>query len=556
MSEESIIGKFFGVLGFKVDHRGVEEFQNSLTGLKHAVEGIFAIAIIERAVEFVEKSIGAAAAVNDLAEVTEMSATRIDALGRVAAENSASLESMSSAIMSVYRATGQAAMGIGRNVKLFRTLGIDPKQIHGVDDAMTKLADKFQKMDMSKVIGTASRLGIDPMIAKAMKEMGGEGWRKAVQEAMGKGLLTDADYEQADKTEKTFKRFHILTSQISALLANQLAPWIRKAVDSVEKFLTENKVKIIEKIKGAMHFLSQILGVVWGWGERLFSSLTHLYQAMEKSRTAGEALRLVLVTIAFVKAGEIFDKVATAVNNMWTAFTAAPKALSIIGLILVGIGLLVEDFMAWKAGEESVFKDLNEKWPNAIKVISVAMEGLLAVWLDIVAAARVLGIIAKEDAAPKTSIAWYKKMQANPPLPPSADYADYMKMKAMIESGQHPAQQLFGNMASAAGPVLTMADVIRNGEATNKAKAADITGILADIEAKRPGALNPASIAGILADVDARRSLNQSVGGITYITGTKVEVKADTPERAKASGASVRDALSSQQIRDYQPRGI
>lgn len=536
MSEESLIGKFFGVLGLKVDHHGVEEFQKSLDHVKHAVEGIFMVEVGERIVEFVERSIGAAAAVNDLGEMTEMSARKIDALGRVAIENSSNVEAMQQAILGVYRATGQAAMGLGRNVKLFQTLGIHAKDSSGhvksAEVVMEELAEKFHGMDMAKVIGTAGRLGIDPMIAKAMKEMGAEGWRREMGEAMKKGLLSEADYQQADKTEKTFKRFHLVIGQISTLLANQLAPWLRRAVDALERFIVENKVEFIKRIHAAMKTLSGVLSTVWDWGSRLWDVMGKFLRRMEASRFAGETFRLVLVAIAAVKTAEIIEKVAAAVNNLWVALTKIPKLVAGIGLVAVAVGLLVEDWIGFKNGEESVIGDLEKRWPAAFKVISTAMEGLLKIWDDIVEAARSLGIIEKK-AAPKMSLARYAEYVKNgaPVGTPEAD--EFAEMDRLIKRGGHPMAMF----------------------AQNVDRARDISGAMAASIADKTGAVNRTAtgIGTVLADQEAR----QGNGVInTYITGTRVTVQADTDEHARMAGKSVRESLDSQRVRNYQPRSF
>ena len=525
MSEESIIGKFFGVLGFKVDHHGVEEFQRSLDHVKHAVQGIFATELIGHVMEFVERSIGAAAAVNNLGEVTEMSAEKIAALGRVAIDNSSNVDAMKEAILGVYRATGQAAMGIGRNVKLFQALGLHAKDSSGhvksAETMMGELADKFQKMDMAKVVATAGRLGIDPMIAKAMKEMGAEGWEKAVGEALGKGLLTEEDYRQADKTEKTFKRFHLITGQIAALLANQLAPWLRRAVDAIEKFITENKVQIVKKLHAAMGVLSSVLETIWYWGKHIWAVFESVYRWFNQTASAATAMKVAIGAIVALKLSSEIGKAASAAMGLFKSLGALP---SLFGLAIIAVGLLIDDFLVWKEGGESFIGDVEQKWPRAFEAIKTIMEGLVDTMNQVVEAGRVVGLIAPKATA-KTSMAWYKKMQENPPLPPSEDYAAYMDMKAMIESGQHPMQQL------AAAP----AQARENFVGTMQQRAAAPAQMMAElVEAKRAGAS----------------------GATMYITGTKIEIKADTPERAEQAGESARDALASQEIRNYQPRGI
>lgn len=560
MSDESIIGKFFGVLGFKVDHHGVEDFQKSLDHVKHAVQGIFAVELIGHVVEFVERSIGAAAAVNDLAEVTEMSAEKIAALGRVAIDNSSNVDAMKEAILGVYRATGQAAMGIGRNVKLFQALGLHAKDSSGhvksAETMMGEIADKFQKMDMAKVVATAGRLGIDPMIAKAMKEMGAEGWEKAVGEALGKGLLTEEDYRQADKTEKTFKRFHLITGQIAALLANQLAPWLRRAVDAIEKFITENKVEIVKKMHAGMRLLSRVLSEIWQVGASVYKAMAKVYEFFQKNERAGQALRAVFVALVGLRVAAWIRGVA---DSLAALRSSALLSLAPLALLVGGVVLIVQDWMAFKRGEESVFQSLSEKWPGAIKAIETAIRAVKEIWDAIVEDARELGLLSK----------------APPPKAGTPEFAQAISRSDALqaeveEKATNPLgvgkQPWYKGVAAhfLRGGIYDMQQTANALDILQKARDAK-----AAADAVEPGGssqLFGASVApegyylpsGPMSAGDVMGDRQRGSGDTTFvnITGTKVEIKADTPERARTAGDSARDALSSQRIRNNQPRGI
>lgn len=555
MSEESIIGKFFGVLGFKVDHKGVEEFKLSLEHTKRAVEGIFAVEILERVAAFIERSVGAAAATNDLGEMAEMSAEKVAALGRVAMDHSASIESMNSAILGVSRATGQAAMGLGRNVKLFQQLGIKAKDSSGhvknAEEVMGELADKFQTMDMSKVMATAGRMGINPMVAKMMKELGREGWQKAVSEALGKGILSEEDYRQADKTEKTFKRFHLVTGQIATLLANQVAPWFRRVVDVMEGFFVEHKVAFTKRLHEAMKTLSEVLSRVWGFGSKLFDVMSKLYSKMTATKYAGEAFRLVLVAIAAVEAAQTVGKIAEAVTNLYKAFTKIPKLLSGVSLLVVAVGLLVEDWLAFQNGEESVIGDLEKRWPTAFKVIKTSMDALLGVWDDILEAARALGII---QAAPpkKGSLAWYEQEKLKPHYQDSMSKEDWdlwSSTDALVKSGKHPEQVEAQKKLVESGANKNFQDW--KPQETSSWNWKDWLGSIFAGGSFGEMHQSMQMLKALNADQRAKAA---AAGATINITGTKVEVKADTDARAAKAGDSVVSKLGNQTlIRNYQP---
>lgn len=561
MNEESPIGKFFGLLGFKVDHSGLQEFKASLDHVKHAAEGIFAIAVIEKLTAFVERSIGAAAAVNDLAEITDLSAEKISALGRVAIENSVSVETMQGALQGVYRAAGQVAMGVGRNVQIFQKLGLSAKdaggKVKGADILMEELAGKFQSMDLAKAVGMGARLGLDAMLVKTMRSLGSKGWAEAVKEAMGKGLLTNEDYEAADKTERAFRRFHVVAGQLATLVANQLAPWLRRAVDAVEDFFVENKVEFTKKLHSAMKTLSEVLSRVWEFGSKLYDVMSKLYSKMNATKYAGEAFRLVLVAIAAVEAAQTVGKIAEAVTNLYKALTKIPKLLGGLSLLVVAVGLLVEDWLAFKNGEESVIGDLEKRWPAAFKAIKVVMDSLLGVWEDILDAARALGII---QAAPpkKGSLAWYEQEKSKPHYQDSMTKEDWdlwSNTKAQVEGGMHPEQLLAKKLMAESGAGQSFANwkPPESGVLTSTSSW-NWKDWLGSIFAGGSMGEMQQSMKMLHALNEDRRA--KEAAGNVYVTGTKVEVKADTPERAARAGESVREALANTQIRNYQPKGI
>ena len=527
---QSIIGKFFVALGLKIDDAGISKFQSQVQHLTHSVEVLgvaFGLELVKRVGEFVERSVGAAAAVQDFSEVTGMSAEKVAALGRVAVENSSSMEAMQGAIMGISRAVGMSAMGIGRHVKLFQQLGIAVKDSTGhvktADTVMSELADKFHGMDVTKRNAIAGRLGIDPLIAKAMADAGSAGWKAQVQGAMGKGLLNAADFEQAERTEKTFKRFHILTSQLTTLLANQLGPWIQKVVAATEKWLTENKVKIIKSIHEAGQRLAEVLGRIWEWGTKIWDIMVKLEGAIGRTNAAWTVMKVMLIAVAGLKFYETINNVAKAANDLWLALTKIPIKAAVIGMVMLAIGLLVEDFIAWKNGEESVLKDLSESWPTAIKAITTALQGMLDVWEGIVDAARALGLL-KEKALPDMS----------------------------TPEGRAARAQLLEN--------LTLAPAAMTGglPTTNAPASAEQSGLMSLMSARSAqGGTSATSMMDAANGVQAGllQLLSSKAGeSTTYVSGNTVVVQADTPQRAKEAGTSVREALSSQKIRNYQPR--
>ena len=282
-------------------------------------------------------------------------------------------------------------------------------------------------------------------------------------------------------------------------------------------------MKIIKAIHEGGQKLSEVLGHIWEWGEKLWGVMVKLETALGRTNLAWTAMKVMLVAFAGIKFYETIESIAKAVNNLWLAMTKIPVKAAAIGLVMLAVGLLVEDFLAWQNGEESVLKDLSERWPTAIKAITDSLQVMLDVWNDIVEAARALGLI-KAKAAPDMTTA----------------------------EGQAARRQLLEN--------LTVAPRVLTGglPTTNAPAGAEQSDLMSLMTARgAQGAGSAASTLDAATGVQAGllQLLSAKAGGDTvYVSGNTVVVQADTPQRAKEAGTSVREALSSQKIRNYQPR--
>lgn len=527
MAEESIIGKFFGLLGFKVETEGIDAFQAHLGHLTHAVEVAFGYEAIKMVGEFVERSIGGAASIQKLSEVVGVGADHIAAMDRVAVDNSSSVEAMNEAIRGVSRATGQAAIGLGRGGAMFKAIGLHAKDARGhvkdVDTVMGELADKFRGMDDAKRNAIAGRLGIDPLLAKAMGQAGSEGWRNQIKASLGGGILTAKDYAQAEKMEKTFTRFHLLLGQLTTLVAVQLAPWLRKGIDLITQWVSANKAEALRKFNEKAKVLGEILQRIWMYGSKVVGGLFSVYKIASNSIPVMGALGVALALIAGASVYEGVNKLADAFDHLFKG--GASSLLSwpaIIGAIVLGIALIAEDWAGFQAGEESVLGDLKDSWPKVFNAINTAMTEMLGIWNDVVAAARALGVIEKpKDKREEVGSAreLYERQQtadmiARGELTPEQG-------RRMIEMHRYTA----GSMGQ-----------------TNAELAAETqSGPWAPAEATAGPWLN--------------QGTNRSAA-LTYISGTTVNVIADTPERAKTAGKSVREAMTGpERNRNYQSRG-
>lgn len=537
----SVIGEFFVALGLDVNESQLAAFETRIKHLTHSVEGMaaaFGLELAKRAYEFVESSVGAAAKVQDLSEVVDLGADTIAAMGRVAVDASSDMASMQSAIMSVSQATGQAALGVGRNVKLFQKLGISAKDaegnVKGVDEVMAELAGKFAGKSTAERNMLAQRFGIDPYIAKKMAEAGAEGWRDEIEKAKGRGFFSKDDYKRAEETEKTLKKFNSMIRGISALIGIQLAPYVTQVTDAISKFISKNKLELTAKIKGAFEGISKVFTLIWRISSALWPILEKTAKFLMNNVVASTALKVALAAIVAMKITEGFNKMAAAVQGLWTAFQKLPSTVSVLAALAVLVALLIEDYMVWKEGGDSLI--------GTSETLQTVVLGTIELIKMLGDSFKGLGTIgtALGDVMFNTfqwvgdKIGWViDKIKGAIDL--IKDLSGYTLFKSLVMD-----EKVIGQGSQLGDQ--NAADVKRF---ENQQKAQMLQGLMVGRD--------NSSYATWLRDHEGVVPAQGQVSN-TSITGTTINIKADTPERARMAGKSVREELSPQRIRNNQAK--
>jgi hypothetical protein len=541
---KNILDSFFMALGFDVDNSGLVKFEkhaHSLTASMHALGALAGIELVKRLGAFVERSIAGAASVQKFSEATGIAAEDIAALGKVGFEADVSMETMQGSIMGVARATGQAAMGIGRNVKLFQSLGINAKDSSGKVKSsiaiMGEFADKFKGMGDTQRLAIAGRLGIDANLAAMMAKEGGAGFLKKYEAARGSGVLTAEDYEQADQTEKAFERIHKTIGSITTLIANQLGPSLRKGLDGFQAWFKENRVVIVERIRRAMSALSTVIVGVWNVGVKLYQVLVKLYEFFNKNERAGQALRAALAAIVVVK---IVEYIAAATQAVIAFGVATRSVLTPWALLIGGVVLLVQDWMAFKDGEESVFKDLSEWHPVLLQLLQDLQNLPIAfgeLWKDM------KGVGAQFKEAWASALTWLKNEVLAIWTPLEKVYGIYLKIAELSTKPQKWLHdKIFGEAASApsaggaAPPTPTQKAMLEWLSSVPQGAAVAMAGnFQAMADAKTPAW-------DMRSDVQSRQSMAQPIA----ISGTQITIVTQNQDQANRAGASVMEVHGKQ----------
>lgn len=409
----NIIDSLLVSLGFKVEPEGLEKFAKHAEHIKHMVGAVFGFEVAKHIGEFVERTVESAAKVQDLAESYDIAATKMAAMGDVAVAHSSSLEAIAGAYGSVARMAGQAAAGIGRGKMLFKAYGLEAKDATGKTksgmEILGDIADKLSQKSTTERIGMAGRLGIDPLLAKQMAEMGKKGFMEELAAAERQGLLSEKDYETADATAIAFAKLHVTMRRFSALIAIQLGPTIQELVKEFGLWVQRNKELITQKTKETF--------------EKLRDVASKVIDVIRELAKHGTTLKVVFGLLIAQKVGEKFGawvkpmldlagamKKGATVAEMLKLGMAGIKNV-IMGGVLAAIALVGEDLWTFYQGGDSVTGWLLERFPYAVEMAKGALTVLGAAFLGLVTgsgplALLVLGVGGIVIAAQSLKDAW------------------------------------------------------------------------------------------------------------------------------------------------------
>lgn len=390
----NIIESLFVALGFQVDTAGLDEMKKKTDELRESalkVGAVFTGAAlgIGLLAEGVAKSMGDIAS---FAELNDISAKSVAALGKIATENDGSLEGMKSTIQSLNKTIGEAALGVGRGAMTFEKLGIAAKNADGkvknVDDILSEVADKMQGLSRQEQIAMAEKLGIDPQFVKVL-EKGSENLAKLREEAELLNPFSEKDYQLADEVDKLFIKAKGTLGTFTKMIGVALLPQVKEVLKTYIEWFKASRKATSGVFITALQLLSGAIGTVWDWVMRLVSGLKNVYDWLTQFKVVTYAAVVALGAFIAVKTYDFVIQLGSAIKaltlRMATFNATALLIPAIIGAIILAIGLLIDDYVNWKEGNDSVIGGLVEQFPMLLTIIQAIEQGVGAFvdfWLE------------------------------------------------------------------------------------------------------------------------------------------------------------------------------
>lgn len=368
----NIIDSFFVALGFEIDDKGLSEFQRRIDGASESMMTMVKVGATAAAAVglFVERIATSLDDLGDFAERNGVAAEMIQELGHAAQLNGSSIEAVKSSVVGLNSIIGQAALGVGRGAKMFEALGFAAKNADGsiksVDQVLAEVAERMQGLSRQESLAMAGRLGIDPTLVPMLLK-GRDAIEELRAEARAFGIATENDTRIAGEFKDGMDRMIAVIKGLSKAVAVSLMPAMTQMIDSAREWLMQNREIIKSGIDTFMALFGALLARVWAIVVGLASAVASLVRWMFETKTGLVALVAALGLLTKMAVYQFFMLAASAVRLFAGALTVANAAAlitsALIGALILGIALLIDDWLAWKDGADSVIGDLVKKFP-------------------------------------------------------------------------------------------------------------------------------------------------------------------------------------------------
>lgn len=418
-----IVRELITVLGFKADEKPLDKINSGVNRLKKSLGALAAIGT------------ATATAIYGLAQSTANTGDEAAKLGRAVGltaeevqeyNHASSLAGLSSREMEVglrqiSRAARDAGRGVGSAKQTLDELGISLSNADGTlkstDQMVEAVADRFQKMPdgPEKTAAAMDLFGRSGAKMINLLNEGGDGIRKFRQEAHDLGVVIDNETAaKAEEFNDTIFRMRQFLTGLKHLAGAELIPIFIEHGKEILKWAKANreliKTRVLEfveaMVKVGKAFLSilkvaaasvYLLSKLMGGLENVIKFATFAMLAFVAVQIGSAIFGTIQVVIGLAAA---FKSMGFAAMIAWIK-AAAPIA-AVIALIL-GVVLLVQDFVGWTQGKDSMFGRLfglenteeNIKKVKGWLIAILAVLGILAFFLvgPVVAAVALVGAL-------------------------------------------------------------------------------------------------------------------------------------------------------------------
>lgn len=376
-----VIKEFLVGLGFKVDDAGLAKFTSSIKGAAIGVTALGAAvtAAATAVTAEVTKIAGEMYELDKLAKRFRATAGSVDEFIDANELLGISQDVSVSSMKNLDRAIMDTSMGMGRAKKVFESLGISIKDASGkikpTADVMAELQQKFKGMEYGKQLRVMERLGLDPALVKYFnadvealsKDMADID--KAAGFDLEKSIAESKEYTKTWREAKVeINKWKMLMTKSIESIAVKLMPKMRAQIKSVTDSMVAIRRKIMENLPKAINAVIPVIGMIMRIATAFITVTGRI--ATGAATIIGWILKISNIThgwVGYIAAAMLAWKYLN------LAFLKSPLGL----LIALGaaVALLIDDYMTWKEGGESLI-DWGGRFGTAMKVVTGVLAGI------------------------------------------------------------------------------------------------------------------------------------------------------------------------------------
>lgn len=225
-------------------------------------------------------------------------------------------------------------------------------QLRGADEVLKDVGDKLNKMSSARAVQWAERVGISNDTLMLLKQ-GRQELSELFEEAQLVGAIIPADaIERGAELSKSIKTLKTVFQALGNSIALSFAPNLKKVVDNFKQFLINNAEFVRQGLGITIDGVSRGFGRFWDILIKIKDGFVALLQPMQP----------------FLKNMDAVKVVAGLVTGALAGFLAlmAPAILQFaaVGAAIAGVSLVIEDFITWLQGGESVIGDIVNAFSN------------------------------------------------------------------------------------------------------------------------------------------------------------------------------------------------
>lgn len=225
-------------------------------------------------------------------------------------------------------------------------------QLRGADEVLKDVGDKLNKMSSARAVQWAERVGISNDTLMLLKQ-GRQGLSELFEEAQLVGAIIPEDaINRGAELSKSIKTLKTVFQALGNSIALSFAPNLKKVVDNFKQFLINNAVFVRQGLGITIDGVSRGFGRFWDILVKIKDGFVALLQPMQPFLKNMDAVKIVagLVTGALV--------------GFLALMAPAIIQFAAVGAAIAGVSLVIEDFITWLQGGESVIGDIVNAFSN------------------------------------------------------------------------------------------------------------------------------------------------------------------------------------------------